>query len=152
MTDGERSQKPKLSCDFYGGGVNVCREARGRSWDFDELIGEPMSASGIRHPIAERHLQLTNGGHVDVLIWAPERIADDEFRCAYQIQGMTVARESHAIGADGIQALMLAFEKIGVELYTSDDAKSGALRLDGELDLGFPVPKGLSDLLPKVGS
>jgi len=47
MTDGERSQKPKLSCDFYGGGVNVCREARGRSWDFDELIGEPNVS--LRH-------------------------------------------------------------------------------------------------------
>jgi hypothetical protein len=104
----------------------------------------------MKKPIAERQLELTDGGRVNVLIWAPERISDDEFRCAYEINGLSAGRASYAIGDDGIQALMLAFEKIGVELYTSGEAKSGALRLYGKLDLGFPVPGGLTDLLPKV--
>ena len=38
---------------------------------------------------------------------------------------------------------------IGAYLYTSDEGRGRRLAWLGEADLGFPVTKGLEDLLPK---
>ena len=106
------------------------------------------SMSDLNAPIAVRRLELNDANCVEVLIWAPQEKAGDEYHCVFKITGLDSDRPRYVIGGDGVQALMLAFERIGVDLYSSDEAKAGSLRWNGESDLGFPVPKGLEDLLP----
>jgi hypothetical protein len=114
------------------------------------MAGGMSAMPEVSTAIALRKLELGNDDFVEVFIWAPEERADHEHRCEFQITGLATVVFSYAIGGDSIQALMLAFEKIGVELYSSEGAKSGALRWNGESNLGFPVPKGLEDLVPEV--
>ena len=45
--------------------------------------------------------------------------------------------------------MWLALHMIGAYLYTSDEGRGRRLAWLGEADLGFPVTKGLEDLLPK---
>jgi hypothetical protein len=51
-------------------------------------------------------------------------------------------------GVDSVQSLLLAFQMIGADLYTSSYHKSGRLMFDepGQ-GYGFPVPNSLRDLL-----
>lgn len=75
---------------------------------------------------------------------------DEEYWCAYEISE-PISRSSYAIGGDSAQALFLAMQKVGVDLYTSDSYKGGLLTWPGGVvpgDLGFPVPRGVRDLLP----
>lgn len=100
-------------------------------------------------PIADRRLELSDGRRVDVLIWAPRKVADGEYHCSFRISGLGHSESRRAIGADALQALVLTLQRIGVELYTSDQHKSGSLTWWGSANLGFPVPEGHEDLIPK---
>ena len=52
------------------------------------------------------------------------------------------AREGPAFGVDSIQSILIALQKVGAEIYTSEAHKSGKLswleRGDG---YGFPLPR-----------
>jgi hypothetical protein len=66
--------------------------------------------------------------------------------CPHQILGVGDERVRSATGVDAFQALQLAMEMIGSELYFSLNRKfDGKLRWEGGKagDLGFPVPHGL---------
>jgi hypothetical protein len=53
-----------------------------------------------------------------------------------------------AYGQDAFQAIHLAMQAIGTELYTSDNPKAGRLVLDVKGGgCGFPVARTLRDLL-----
>lgn len=94
--------------------------------------------------IATRTLTLAKKGSVKVTIGKPEKFPDGgDYYCPYQITGIGSGKIKYAGGVDSVQALFLALQNIGTDLYTSDEAKSGSLKwLDTEphADLGFPVP------------
>jgi hypothetical protein len=94
----------------------------------------------------------TSGRKITVVIGKPEMFPDGvNFYCPYQVVGIGNERVRYAGGVDAVQALQLAMQMIGAELYTSPEAQSKQISWDGggvAGDLGFPVPDGLQDLLP----
>lgn len=100
-------------------------------------------------PVAMRKLELSGNDCVEILIFEPQEKLKHEFHCKFRIIGLNGDYFRNVVGEDGVQALMLALERIGIDLYTSEAAKAGKLTWNGEADLGFPVPSGLEDLLPK---
>jgi hypothetical protein len=103
-----------------------------------------MKLKSLEAIIAVRELDLEGGGHVTVLIGKPEKFPDSEdYYCPYQIVGIKRSSIRYAGGVDAVQALDLALKMIGADLYTADEAKSGALSWrggSGEGDLGFIKP------------
>src|SRR5580765_7629253 len=68
--------------------------------------------------------------------------------CRYEIDWPAGTKKSWGAGADGIQALLLTLQKIGIELYTSAYHKNGDLSWGPpDKGYGFPVSKNVSDLL-----
>jgi hypothetical protein len=100
--------------------------------------------------IAKRNLavRLPSGDNqVEISIHAPE-LQDGVWTCRYQIGWPNQNRASFAAGVDSIQALHLALQKIGMELYVSPYHLSGDLRWEKTGDgYGFPVPKNGRDML-----
>src|SRR5580698_4004670 len=91
--------------------------------------------------IASRFLEL---GHEDgtsspivVRIGRPRRDAVD-YRCDYEIEGLSKMRALHIRGIDDVQAPWLALVGVGVELRSSDEGKAGRITFGGEADLDFP--------------
>jgi hypothetical protein len=100
--------------------------------------------------LAVRRLKLLgdNGqSEVPVSLFASEESAG-VWSCRYQIGWPESTRENLAYGVDAIQAMILALQKVGIELYTSDAHKSGRLvwHNPGE-GYGFPVSQNVRDLL-----
>lgn len=105
--------------------------------------------------IAQRSLHLQQGKRdieIPVRIFAPE--ADGSaWSCKYEIDWPGDKRRSSAVGFDSMQALTLALQKIGAEIYTSDFHKSGLLNWDNSKKsnsrkgYGFPVTPNIRDLL-----
>lgn len=100
--------------------------------------------------IAKRTLKLKRDHDVfeiAVRVYAPEgegRI----WSCRYEIDWPEGTHMMDVSGVDSIQSLLLAFQMIGADLYTSSYHKSGRLMFDepGQ-GYGFPVPNSLRDLL-----
>ena len=89
---------------------------------------------------------------MSVELYAPTQSdLSDDFQCGYKIEGIGAQKVKFAYGVDSLQALLLAMQSIGADLYSSDAAKTGQLRWLGQLDLGIPVPKSIEDLVPKSG-
>ncbi len=100
--------------------------------------------------IAKRELLLADGKRVFVLIGRPEKFPDsDDYYCPFQITGIGNEKIKCVGGIDSIQALLLALNMVGIDLYTSSGAKAGYLRwVAGEKgELGFPLPDILSDFI-----
>jgi hypothetical protein len=102
--------------------------------------------------IAERHLYLEGepGCTIRVLLGKPHtrlNASNNELTfCPYQILGIGDEKVRAAGGVDAIQALQLAMEMIGSELYFKLNRRhNNGLRWEGgkDGDLGFPVPSGL---------
>lgn len=111
-----------------------------------------MKIDSVGIIVANRELALADGKKVTVTIGKPEKFPDSEdYYCSYQIIGMGNERVRYAGGIDSIQALLLALNMVGADLYTSDEAKTGVLSWKGgeKGNLGFPVPDTLRDLLPR---
>ena len=100
--------------------------------------------------IAERLLKLNDrGGTVDVAvrIFAPER-EKQAWSCRYEILWPDGIRIASARGIDSAQAILVALQMIGAELYTSDHHKAGRLMFDEPgRGYGFPLTQNLRDLL-----
>lgn len=93
--------------------------------------------------IAERVLELRDGGEVRVRIGKPKPFPDDpnlNFYCPYQIVWVRSDGVRYAGGVDAIQAFSLALRMIGADLYTSEEYKTERLTWLGQRNLGFPVP------------
>ena len=68
--------------------------------------------------------------------------------CRYEIDWPEGSKKNWGAGADGIQALLLALQKIGIELYTSAYHENGELSWGPQgKGYGFPVTKNVRDLL-----
>jgi uncharacterized protein DUF6968 len=100
--------------------------------------------------IATRRLKLQLPAEeidVSVRIFLPEA-DNDSWRCAYEIDWPNEKRSSAAVGVDSVQALILALQKIGIEIYTSDYHRQGQLGwFEANQGYGFPVTKNVRDLL-----
>lgn len=102
--------------------------------------------------IATRELKLSDGRSVLVAIGAPYADGDD-YRCDYEISGFGNRKIFRSYGVDSVQALFLAFRKIGAFLHTSDEWHGQQLSWEGgavEGDLGFPVPDVIRDIPPSA--
>jgi hypothetical protein len=100
--------------------------------------------------IATRLLHLRDGEskiEIPIRIFAP-RDRDGSWSCRYEIDWPEGCRTMEALGADSVQAILLAFQMIGAELYTSDHHKSGRLMFhEPGQGYGFPVAASIRDLL-----
>lgn len=97
--------------------------------------------------IAQRTLQITDANgtktQVGVRILLP-RLNGTSWVCEYEIDWPTATRRSSAGGVDSVQALTLAMQKVGTELYASPYHEARTLTFDGPgKGYGFPVPKPL---------
>jgi hypothetical protein len=101
--------------------------------------------------IASRALKLqTDDGvaHIPIRIFVPQPAPSGSWSCCYEIGWPDGQHSMEACGADSVQALALALQMIGSEIYTSSYHKSGALFLEAPgRGYGFPVPASLRDLL-----
>lgn len=100
--------------------------------------------------IATRSLKLAGETPREVTVSIKRPVPDDgSYKCEYQIVGIGSGKVRYAMGEDSMQALVLALQTIGADLYTSDAAKEGRLSWFGSPNLGFPVPNVIADLVPK---
>lgn len=94
--------------------------------------------------LAEREFELRDASGVVravvVRIGRPEKVEPGFWTCAYEIagaRGAGVVDESAAHGEDGMQALILALQKVGEDLACIGRTR-GSLTWLGAADLGFP--------------
>ena len=100
--------------------------------------------------IAERVLRFRDGKEdfpVKIRLFAPERDGS-AWKCRYEIDWPVEKWSSYAGGFDSAQALVLALQKIGTDVYFSDYHKSGNLFWDKPKNgYGFPLPMNMRDSL-----
>jgi hypothetical protein len=83
---------------------------------------------------------------MEIRIHAPRET--DHWVCDYEIDWPTETRRFAGHGADAMQALIIALQMVGAELYTSTAHQDGLLSsIDGEAGYGFPVGPIIRDLL-----
>jgi hypothetical protein len=100
--------------------------------------------------IATRILKLY-GAHgatdIPIRIFMPEE-QSGTWSCRYEIEWPHETRAHAASGVDAVQAIHIAFQLTGSEIYASDYHRSGKLMFEsGVAGSGFPVPRSLRDLL-----
>jgi hypothetical protein len=77
----------------------------------------------------------------------PEEISG-AWSCRYEIGWPHEARVHAASGVDSVQALHIALQLMGCEIYVSDYHRSGQLMLEPDAPgYGFPVPRTMRDVL-----
>lgn len=100
--------------------------------------------------IATRSLVLHSGSRdveIPIRIHAPER-AQVDWMCRFDIGWPEGKAERWGTGVDAVQALVMALQMVGVEVYASRHHESGRLRwLAGGEGYGFPVSNSVRDLL-----
>jgi hypothetical protein len=101
--------------------------------------------------IGQRILKVQSGDQtidVPVTVFQPQQSSDGTWFCGYEIDWPEGKQTSRAGGVDALQAVYLAFQMIGADLYSSSYHKSGKLFLDKSgLGYGFPVVATLRDRL-----
>jgi hypothetical protein len=84
---------------------------------------------------------------IPVTIFAPKH-EGDAWSCSYEIDWPEGKETTTAWGFDSVQALVVALQMIGAELYSSSYHKSGKLMLEAPGNgCGFPVVSSLRDML-----
>lgn len=85
---------------------------------------------------------------IPIRIFSPEQHESGSWSCRYEIDWPHRKWKSTGWGADAVQAILLTFQKIGIEIYTSEYHKSGKLMWEAPgKGYGFPVPHNARDLL-----
>jgi hypothetical protein len=101
--------------------------------------------------IASRALTLRNGNdgiQIPIRIFAPEKAASGSWFCHYEIDWPGENHKMDVGGVDSVQALVLALQLIGAEIYSSNYHESGQLFFDKPgTGYGFPVVPTLRDFL-----
>jgi hypothetical protein len=100
--------------------------------------------------IASRVLMLRSGDNavpIAVSIFAPEKTTEGAWACRYVIDWPDQPSDTKIFGFDSAQALFLALQTIGAEIYSSSYHQSGRLYVDAPgQGYGFPVVPTLRDL------
>ena len=100
--------------------------------------------------ILERILHYSSArGNIEIPISIDLPVQGDrDWSCLYRIDWPDGPYTGAGYGVDATQALLLAMQAIGTDIYTSDYHRSGRLRwLDPGDGYGFPVPATISHLL-----
>lgn len=85
---------------------------------------------------------------VAIRLFAPVQGGNGSWSCRYEVDWPEGKWSMEAAGVDAVQALLVALQMIGSELYTSNYHKAGQLCFDAPgRGYGFPVPSSLRDLL-----
>jgi hypothetical protein len=121
--------------------------------DADKHGGSPPEAASAEREsttiMASRMLTMQVDGdevEVPVSIYLPID-KHDHWSCDYEIGWPDRRRRGKANGIDAVQALLIAMQMVGIELYTSEAHKSGNLKLDEPGGgYGFPLSYGVRDL------
>lgn len=105
-----------------------------------------MLAEGV---IALREFELSSDTQsaVTVTVNRPFQV-DNSWRCEFAIRGPEGEIVFYGMGADSLQAVVLALENIASLLYTSEAFKAGQLTWLGQRNLGLPTAKAMADLVP----
>jgi hypothetical protein len=107
-----------------------------------------MSETGA--VIASRTISLDGQPTVDIELFAPTVDArGNDYQCGYRIRGLGNDEIRIAFGVDSLQALLMAMQRIAIDLYTSQPGDAGQLTWLGAGDLGHPVPETIRDLVPQ---
>jgi hypothetical protein len=100
--------------------------------------------------IASRTLTLKTSDRdiaIPIAILAPKH-EGDAWSCSYEIDWPEGKETMTAWGFDSVQALVVALQMIGADLYSSSYHKSGKLMLEAPGNgYGFPVVSSLRDRL-----
>ena len=100
---------------------------------------------------ASRVLTWRNGKNeikIPIQVTAPLPDGRGAWACKYEIDWPGDKRMATATGIDSMQAIILALQMIGSEVYSSEYHKSGNLFFDAAgRGYGFPVAGELRDLL-----
>lgn len=100
--------------------------------------------------IASRVLTVRDGEtetKVPVRLFAPEPDVRG-FACRFEIDWPEGRLERAAYGIDSVQALWIALQMVGAELYTSAYHEAGTLMFEEPgRGYGFPVPANMRDML-----
>lgn len=95
-------------------------------------------------PVASRLLNLATAHGVqqfELRIFAPKQHDGQGWECPYEIDWPGAPRRFAGAGVDSIQALIIALEMIGAELYASNAHKEGRLFFrEAGSGYGMPVP------------
>jgi len=84
---------------------------------------------------------------VEIRLYQPER-ADPKWVCRYEIDWPEGTIRSQAQGNDMIEAIHMALQKLGTEMYLSRYHHEGSLHwMPGWVGYNFPIPKNGRDLL-----
>jgi hypothetical protein len=101
--------------------------------------------------IASRTLTLLNGNdriRIPIRIFAPEKSTNGSWFCRYEIDWPSARHNMEIGGFDSTQAIVLALQAIGAEIYSSNYHKLGKLFFDKPgAGYGFPVIPTLRDQL-----
>lgn len=101
--------------------------------------------------VLERRFNGPNGQTVIARVKFPVQDLEvpDEWSCSYQVVGLGHQKWRQAVGADAIQALLLALSNVSAALYASEAYRLGQLEwLEGlNGDLGLPKAAVLEDWL-----
>jgi len=101
--------------------------------------------------IADRVLTLRHGADdikIPIRIYAPVNEKPGVWGCRYEIEWPDKKSTIEIFGFDSMQAILLALQTIGAEIYTSNYHKSGQLFLEKPGNgYGFPVVPTFRDLL-----
>jgi hypothetical protein len=86
---------------------------------------------------------------VDVAVSVSWPVLDQQaWRCRWEINWPDRTRSNVGCGIDAMQALIVALQMIGSEIYCSHEHQSGRLAwTEDTTGYGFPVPNGIRDLL-----
>jgi Domain of unknown function (DUF6968) len=85
---------------------------------------------------------------ISIRIFAPEKKASGSWFCRYEVDWPGEDHKMEIGGVDSVQALVLALQSIGAEIYSSNYHKAGQLFFDKPgAGYGFPVMPTLRDLL-----
>ncbi len=105
--------------------------------------------SNPRTAIAQRVLKFGASGAsgiVPVTIYLP-RASGNDWCCAYEIGWPTGTRQGQAFGVDSVQALLLAMQTIGAELYATRPSGIDDLQwLEKGGGFGFPLSPAVRDM------
>lgn len=100
------------------------------------LIASPMPNPA---PFVERQFEL-HGSVLAVRLYMPTATPHGDFECRWEILWPQCAQHAHAVGLDGVQALLLAWVAVRAELTASPAYQDGKLTYLGSTDLDFPSP------------
>lgn len=98
--------------------------------------------------IATRILRLIgDDGDTDVPVSIHAPVEDDRsWRCDYEIGWPHKPRRFHSYGQDATQALILGFQMIAIDLYTTEYHRAGLLIWDEEeAGYGYPLISSIQD-------